>query len=282
MLSKPADDFEIEMHSELKDRSVHPTRYEFLKRHNGIRPMSLSGLMSSTGAGKSTLLKCIIAEAAAGCTVLVWLSEEEIVEYQELINSIDKSVLKNIIFVEERKIDLEYRNDINKFFDYFEQMVEESGAEIVFIDNVTTSRFYSGYFGFAGQIRTAEFFIGFVKRVCSIFYVAHTESKITDNYDKIVHPSNIRGAKDLPNITEYYYIIQKFTTENKQYNVLRVAKFRHHEKAAGWYALKYEKKAYIGDGWVPFGVINNIFKQRDYFGKKSAVKKKIEENKKQG
>ena len=267
-IKAPVSDFEIEMHSKLKDRTEFPSRYQFLKAHNGIRPNCLHGIMGSTGCGKSTLVKCIIAEAASAKRVLVWISEENVVEYQELINVLDKSVLDNIMFVEEKEIDIKYRSDQDLFFQYFEQMVEQADCDVVFIDNVTTSAFYNSRFGFFGQQRTAEFMIQFVKRVCSIFYVTHTRSEVTDNYAKVVTPEDIRGSKELALITEYMYIIQKFTTEDKQFNVLRVAKYRHHEDAAGWYGLKYEKKAYIGDSKVPFAVINKIFKMRDHFGKK--------------
>lgn len=276
-IKKAASDFEVEMHSELKDEVIHHSRYQFLKAHNGIRPKTLHALMGTTGSGKSTLFKCIISETAAHCKVLVWLSEETVVEYQELINYLDKSVLHNISFVEEREIPKDIRDNQEQFFEYFDQMVDESEAQVVFIDNVTTSRFYSSYFGFIGQQRTAEFLIDFVKRKCSVYYVAHTNLKITDNYGQIVYPGDIRGSKELPNMTEYFYIIQKFTTEGKQYNVLRVAKYRHHEEAAGWYALKYERKSYIGDSKVPFAVINKIFKMRDYFGKKLPTGKAAEE-----
>ena len=272
MLKKPASDFEIEMYSELKNRVIHHSRYEFLKAHYGLRPNSLIALMSSTGAGKTTLFKCIITETAVHCKVIVWLSEETVTEYQELINYLDKSCLKNIKFVEEKEIPKEFKDNQEKFLEYFEQMVDESGAKMVFIDNVTTSRFYSSYFGFMGQQKTAEFLIDFVKRKCSIFYVAHTDRKVTDNYGQVVNPSDIRGSKELPNLTEYFYVMQKYTTEEKQYNVLRTAKYRFHPEAAGWYALKYERKSYVGDSKVPFAVINRIFKMRDYFGKKSPVK----------
>jgi predicted AAA+ superfamily ATPase len=104
-IKPPVSDFEIEMHSKLKDRTEFPSRYQFLKAHNGIRPNCLHGLMGSTGCGKSTLVKCIIAEAASGKRVLVWISEENVVDYQELINVLDKSVLSNILFVEEKEID---------------------------------------------------------------------------------------------------------------------------------------------------------------------------------
>ena len=259
MLKNPVGDFEIEIHKKLKNHSEFPSRYAFLSAHNGIRPNCLHGLMGTTGCGKSTLIKCIIAEAASGKRVLVWLSEENVVEYQELISELDKSVLPNILFIEEKELPNEYKESQEDFFAYFEQMTEEAEADLVFIDNITTSCFYNQRFGFNGQQRTAEFLINFVKRKCAVFYVAHTRSEVTDNYAKVATPEDMRGSKELPLVTEYMYIIQKFTTEDKQFNVLRVAKYRHHEGANGWYALKYEKRAYIGDSKVPFSVINRIF-----------------------
>lgn len=236
---------------------------EVHKNHN----FSANGIIVSN-CGKSTLLKCIIAEAATENRILVWLSEEDIVEYQELITKLDKSVLSNIVFVEEKHIPQEYLESQDQFFEYFRQMTEEADCDLVFIDNITTSIFYNSRFGFIGQQRTAHFLQTFVKTNCSVFYISHTRSEVTDNYGKVATPEDIRGSKDLPLVTEYMYIIQKFTTEDKQFNVLRVAKYRHHEGAAGWYGLKYEQKAYIGDSKVPFAVINKIFKMRDHFGKK--------------
>lgn len=262
------------MHSELKDQVQVPSRYEFLKAHNGIRPNCLHGMIGTTGCGKSTLLKCIIAETAQGKRVLVWLSEENVVEYQELINYLDKSCLENICFVEEKEIPQEYKDTQPKFLEYFEQMVDESDCDVVFIDNVTSSAFYNQRFGFLGQNRTAEYFMHFVKRKCSLFYVAHTSSNVTDNYNKIITPEDIRGSKELPVVTEYFYTIQKFTTNDKIYNILRVAKYRHHETARGYYALKFEKRSYIGDGKVPFELINKIFKGRDYLGRATPKKPK--------
>lgn len=273
MLKEPADDFEVSMHVELRDKTIYPSRFEFLKGHNGIRPKSLTGLMAPTGAGKTTLVKCIIAETAANARVLVWISEETVVEYQELIHYLDKSCLKNIVFVEEKEIPEEYKDTQKDFFEYFEQMAEESGCDIVFIDNVTSSAFYNQRYGITGQNRSAEFLRGFAKRKCEIFYVAHTQSSITENYSKVVNAEDIRGSKELPLMTEYLYIIQKFTSNSKQFNCLRVVKYRHHEKAAGWFSLTYEKRAYIGDAKVPFNLINKIFKSRDYFGKTVKNKK---------
>ena len=282
MLKNPVSEFEIKTHALMKDQTFWPSRYQFLSMHNGIRKNCLHGMMGTTGCGKSTLLKCIIAEAGVQGNVLVWLSEEKIVEYQELINELDASCLERIKFVEESEIPSEYKQDQDTFLEYFAQMVEKADADLVFIDNITTSKFYNSSFGFFGQQKTAEYLQQFVKRVCSVFYIAHTRSEVTDNYGKIATPEDIRGCKDLPLVTEYLYIIQKFTTEDKQFNVLRVAKFRHHEKASGWYVLKYEKKSYTADAKVPFATINRVFKMRDHFGKKLPKPQLQEKKEEQG
>lgn len=271
MLKYPVSDFDIEMHAELNNKTIHYSRFAFLEAHKGIRPNCLHCLMGTSGSGKSTLLKCIIAETALSTKVLIWLSEEDIPEYQELLNYIDKSCLINISFVKERDIPPDIKNDQSKFFEYFEQMVDESEAEVVFIDVVTTSRFYSSYFGFDGQQKTAEFLISFVKRKCTIFYSAHTGQKVTDNHPSSIAVSDIRGSKELPNLTEYFYVMHKFTAGDKQYNVIFNAKHRHHEGASGWFALVYKKRSYTGDALVSFDVITRIFKMRDHFGKKLPV-----------
>ena len=278
-LQKAVSSFEMDVHSTRKHEVAFSSRYEFLKSHNGIRPNCLHGMIGTTGSGKSTLLKCIITEAAAGKNVLVWLSEESVSEYQELIQFLDKSVLQNIGFVEEKKISQEYKADQEKFFLYFELMCEESGCDVVFIDNITSSAFYNMRYGLHGQGRTAEYLMNFVKDKCAVFYVAHTETGVTDNYNKVVAPENMRGSKELAIVTEYMYIIQKFTTNEKIYNVLRVAKYRHHKEAAGWFALRFEHHSYIGDARVPFELINKIFKSRDFLGRSSPkVKKEAEES----
>jgi thymidylate kinase len=268
MLKKAVSDFEIDIHRTAKKKVFVGSRYEFLNAHKGIRPNGLHGLMGSTGSGKSTLIKCIIAEAAVQRKVLIWLSEETVTEYQEMINSLDSSVLENLYFVEEKEISEEFKLNQSDFFEYFEQMLEQSGCEIVFIDNVTTSAFYNQRYSLNGQMRAAEFLRDIPKRKSvAVFFVAHTHSAITDNYAKVINAEDIRGSKELPLNTEYLYILHKFTQNDKQYNIIRVAKYRHHEEAAGWYALKYEKGSYIGDSKIPFTLVNKIFKSRDFFGR---------------
>lgn len=267
-LKEPVSDFAIELHEELNNKEFIPSRYEFLKAHKGVRPNTLHGLISNTGAGKTTLTKCIIAETAAVVKCLVWISEETVTEYQALISKIDKSILKNLLFVEERSVPEKYKSSPSLFFEYFEKMYEESGAGMIFIDNVTTSLFYNSRFGYPGQCKAAEYLLNFTKEKCSIFWIGHTKEEVTDNYKKIINPQDIKGPKDLPMLTEYFYTLQKFTSGDKIFNVLRNAKHRHHREAGGFFSLVYEKGYYVGDGKIPFNAVNFLFKGRDYLGQK--------------
>lgn len=276
-LKKPASDQQMKIYTAQKEITIFKSRYDFLGAHKGIRPNCLHGLMGTMGSGKSTLFKCIIVEAAKHKKILVWLSEETVIEYQDLISYLDKSVLENIVFIEEKELPQNIRENQTKFFAYFEQMTEQSECELVFIDNVTTSVFYNMSFGLTGQGRTASFLTNFVKNRCSVFYACHTETGIQDNHNKVVAPENMRGSKELAIMTEYFYIMQKFTTNDKIYVVLRVAKFRHHKEAAGWYALTFEHSAYVKDVKVPFELINKIFKSRDYLGRAAPKISKLPE-----
>ena len=196
LIQNPASDTEIEAQKELNDTQFVQSRFNFLSNHNGIRPNTLHGLMANTGIGKSTLMKCIIIELAKVMKVLVWLSEEDRTEYQMLINKMDRSVLKNIVFIQERDIPEKYRQNQAAFFTKFIEIVVESGCQIVVPDNITTSPFYNSQFGFVGQTKTTAFLISFVKQYCSIFYIAHTDKSVKTNLNRMLTPEDIRGAKD--------------------------------------------------------------------------------------
>jgi len=267
-IKHPVDQKEIDEHLKLQEEIFVPSRYEFLKAHKGLRPGCLHGIISTTGAGKSTLTKALIVEAATHHKVMVWLSEETVKEYQALISKMDQRVLANIVFVEEKEIPEEIKRNQSDFFEYFNQMVEESDPWIVFIDNVTTSAFYNMRYGLAGQNRSAEFLKNFPKLTGkAVFYVGHTDSKVHDNFKNVITPEMIRGSKELPLATEYFYCFQKFIANDQIFTLLRVAKHRHHKDAAGWYALVFEKDFYVADVKAPFSTVNKIFKKRDYLGK---------------
>ena len=269
MLKKPATDFEVKIYEDIKETEYFKSRFNFLKGHNGIRPNSLHGMIAPMGVGKTTLLQSIIADIALEKKVLIWLSEESLVSYQQHLRYLDDRCVQNLMFVEERDIPAEWKSKPDRFLTYFKTMVERAECDIVFIDNVTTSGFYDGRFGLNAQPQVADFLSSFVKSHCSVFYLAHTKKDIIVNHNKIIVPEDMRNTTALPNVTELFYIIQGFTRAEKIYNFVRVAKYRGYDKAAGWFALEYVQKAYVNDSPVDFSIVNDIFKSRDFLGKKS-------------
>ena len=268
IIKKPVSQIEMDMHKKLCATQFIPSRYNFLNGHNGIRPNTLHGLMSNTSAGKSTLFKSIIVETARVMKVLVWLSEEEIVEYQMLIMELDPSIVKNIVFITERSLPEEARDNQKLFHAKFRELVLKSGAGTVFIDNITTSPFYDATFGYRGQTKTTNFLLDFVKEVCSVFYIAHTDKSIRNNHNKMLTPEDIRGAKDLGLQTEYFYGMQVFTSAGQKYVVLTTLKARFHDVAHRSYFLAFKKGTYVGDGAMSFEQINTLFQNRDYLGRR--------------
>lgn len=265
---KAATEEEVEIRREILDTTFIPSRYNHVKKHNGFRPNTLSGLIAPTGIGKSSLTKTYVIELAKVCPVLLWISEETKTEYQELISTLDKGILDNITFVDEKKIDSSIKENQELFFKTFIDQYSISKAKYIVIDNITTSPFYSSRFGIRGQEKTTDFFRAFVKKHCSIFWVAHTRSEIGVNYGKALVAEDIKQSKELALNTEYLYGMQRFTSGNEIYNVLQVLKARHHNDAVGWYFMAFAKGSYVGDGELSFEQVNTIFKNRDYLGKR--------------
>lgn len=251
------------------------TCFNFLRGHNGIRPGNLHGLLATTGAGKSSLIKKLASECAEFCKVLIWLSEETAEQYQAMINRIvtNDEITKNILYVEEKKMHPDLFQDIETFLKYFEDKIVESNCGVIFVDNATTSYLYSDQIGARGQNKVARFLSKITQKYNRpVFYAAHTGKGIYDNMDRLINIEDVRGNRQLATQTEYFYIINKITVNEKQYKILRVAKHRHHDEACGFFLLSWdsEKKFYTGDTKIEFNKVNEIFLARDKIGKRNS------------
>ncbi len=246
-----------------------PSTYGFLNVHNGLRPGCFHGLLSTMGAGKSALVKSLITQTAEVCKVGVLLTEEKPIQYQMGINLANETqdVLDNIVFLDDKNISKITRNPA-EFMTYLSMMIISENIKALFIDNITTSSFYGDHIPFNQQKKAIDVLMEVMQKTGAlIFYVAHTKSDVTDNMPRLLTPEDIRGNKMLPIVTEYFYTMQKFEGNEKQYNVVRICKHRYHEKAVGFFQLEYENGRYVKDFKVPFESVNNIFKERDRLGK---------------
>jgi len=148
-------------------------------------------------------------------------------------------------------------------------MVVESEAEVIFIDNLSTSFFYNDVVGIFGQSRTAKFLSSITKRLgVAIFYIIHTRKDIQDNMHKLISKEDNRGSTQIPIVSEYFYILQRFTIDGRIYNVLKIDKHRHHEIDKRFFLLGFEESHYKYDKHITFETLNKIFMRRDRLGRK--------------
>jgi len=266
MLRKSVDEYTIELHSELSNRISFYSRFGFLRTVKGLRPGCLNGFIGTTGSGKSTLIKTIVADTLKDCNCLVWLSEESVEEYQPKINTIitDKLLLDRLFFIEEKKISEEYFLDQRKFFFFMKESILKSRANVLIIDNITTSYLYSEEVTIKEQGRSALFLSKIAKELnIAIVYVAHTKKTVNDTYSGMITKEDIRGSQKIVIMTEYLYILQKFQSGESAYPIMQICKHRFHEVNDRYYVLHYKDGNYTKDKLVKFELVKQMFRQRD-------------------
>ena len=247
------------------------SKFKFLQSHNGIRPCALHGLVSTTGAGKTSLLQTLIAEVAEQFRCFIFMSEETTTTYSNNIFKVFGRSPKreNLSYLEER--DMGYRPGCSQeeYLRVFSDRVLESNADVVFIDNLTTSKFYSDSLGPEGQEITTEYLKDAPKKLeVPIIYAIHTKSDITDNHFGLIGPQDVRGNKAIANKTEFMYIMQRFTIDKTIYTLVRVVKHREYPDPGDFYLLEWRDGGYYRDAVVPFSTINDIFIRRNRLGRK--------------
>jgi len=241
----------------------HPSRFSFLKAVNGLRKGCLNGFIGTTGSGKSTLLKTIIADSS-NMKCMVWLSEETAKEYQVKIQRAlnNKDDIKNIYFIEERELDSNKTPEV--FLAKFEKIAYEIRPKIIFIDNITSSNFYSDDLNPAQQGASATFLSRLAKKVnIPIVFVAHTKKGVNDTYSGLITKEDVRGSQKISIITEYLYIIQTFSSRGKKYPFITISKNRHHEINDKYYVLGFDDGIYKFDKMVDFEIVKKMFRARD-------------------
>lgn len=258
---KPFSQEEIDESIRFHEKVFYPSRFNFLKQVNGIRPNSLMGLLGTPGSGKSTLLKSIVADTAEYTKVLVYLTEENPKDYQILLNVL-KTNLENVVFLHEK--DLFHANmTLEQMKMYFEESVAASGANVIFFDNITTSAIYEPL-----PVRQQGEMVSFFSRICekysiSIFFVAHTKKEVTDNQSSLIEGEDTRGSNQLFQQSQYFFILQNFSVNNDKFPTLRIRKHRFHKVKKFFFLLGFQDEAYRFDRDVDFEYVADIFKQRN-------------------
>jgi len=248
------------------NKVYYPSKFLFLNAINGIRKGNLNGFIGTTGSGKSTLIKAIIADTAKHSKVLVWLTEESISEYQPKINQCieDERYLKNISFIEESSLPAWCFGEQDAFFSYLKRLLVESGAEVMFIDNITSGFLYSDDIDVSGQGRSAIFLSKIAKELgVAIVYVAHTKKNVNDTYSGLITKEDIRGSQKISIVTEYLFILQTINSNRQRFPVIIISKNRHHQIEDKYYILKFADGVFQKDKKIDFELVKKIFSARE-------------------
>lgn len=262
---------QIEKSAQVHHIALWDSKFDFLKATQGIRPACLIGLMGTTGTGKSTLLKAIIADTAQDHPVMVWLTEEPVVQYVAGIKKSKQTTnFENILFFHEDDLGESTKEKVDDLLFYFFEKVVESGCRIVFMDNITTSAFYSSHFGEKGQSRVIDALKKFAhKNKITIFFLIHTAKNVTDNSGKLIMGEDVRGSNKSFITADYFYILQRFEVASKFFTFIRIIKHRYHENVTHkYFILNYIDGHYYSDTKTDFAVINKAFLDRNYLGKR--------------
>lgn len=238
------------------------SRFNFLKDMNGLKKGCLYGLLATSGAGKSTLLKTIIGDTSISTKTLVWLSEESRHEYSIGLLPVTPINRNNVFFFEEsdamREIE-DFGRDHEKKFSIFKNAVFDSGCEVIFFDNLTTSSLYGD------SVFQQNAFFARMKQFANemniaIFYLLHTDSTITENHGRLIEGENVRGSRQPFNKANYFFILQRLTVHGRIFSFLRVRKCRQGDSQGKFYGLTYKDFHYEMDCEIKFEDIKNAFK----------------------
>jgi archaellum biogenesis ATPase FlaH len=237
---------------EEKQRTVEiASKFGFLNAHNGLRKGSVHVLMGTPGGGKSTLIRSILRDflfnaSNLGMGVSIQLSEETCDEYKsQLVHGMPVSdeLNRGSLISEEENT----KENFNHFIRHHEILM----PDLLIYDNITTSRFYES----TTPKNQSEMFTvikNLTKKInCATIVVAHTKADISDGMDRMINQSDIRGSKAIPNMTEFFYILQRFKDSDTGAfcPTIRTVKHRGQELVQDMYYLQYEKslRAFIGD-----------------------------------
>ena len=246
------------------------TDLTFLGEHNGWRRGNVHVLLGASSGGKSTLLRTCLIDALSSnngsLKVGVVLSEESKLDFLTELNFCGAitPLLKRLLVFSEQDNPGEIKTQ-RDWFKHTKTMVEAGEIDILFFDNLTTSITYE-----AMTVKEQSNMAIALKRFASamgipVVIFAHTSAEISETYGRIINMNNIRGCKTIVNLSQFFYIMQSFYTNDARYNTLKITKHRGQEVKDNLFQLIYEPKARVFKESIrlKFDSLKEIFKERN-------------------
>lgn len=246
------------------------SNYQFLNEHRGYRPGNMHIFLGTAGGGKSTLVRSLLIDVLPrlkkGKKVLLWLSEETAEEFtiefgKTGIVKHGRPLLDKLHIFSEQENDMDAKESLCELSRL--AMKDEYG--FVFIDNITTSEFYMDL-----KPNVQSMVAKKIKGICQKAYVpfvliAHTGAEISDSFSRLIVPNDIRGSKSIVNLAPFYYVMQRFLTDDSIYPTLRVCKHRGQIVNKSIFLLRFCQHTVLfkDDRSISFEIFKEAFKNRN-------------------
>lgn len=252
---------------EEQDKIYFKSNLNFLKSHGGLRPKCVHTFLGPTHAGKSTMGRTLVLDILINnenCKLHIHLTEETRLQYlTELSRSgVSVDIMNRLTISSEQ--DGNAIRGINDSWEYFKQSITESEAEIVILDNLTTSEMYADQRPHT-QTRFVKRLKEFSqKKNIAMIQLAHTGAEAAISVSRLINENDIRGSKSTVNNTEFLYILQQFETSLQKYSTIRIIKHRGQSPQDKLYLLEYSLtgRFYSSDRVLPFEKLKKIFSSR--------------------
>ena len=237
----------------------------FLNAHRSWRPSRSHLLIAPPGAGKTTLLRTLIADVASnvGKKIAVYLSEETVEDFWTEISysNMPQELIDSVYPISESDLTDKTARGI---FLALSEHVDSVGADIIFIDNVTTMKCYGESFKNQSYVTECIKALAIKKRL-PVLTVAHTGAQIKESYQGLIDMNDIRGSKDIVNQSEFLYILQPLYIGNTRKTFISIKKHRGQPVKNNLFQLFYFEsvKLFAKDEPRNFEEFKEIFKERN-------------------
>lgn len=241
--------------------------WPLLQQQNGWRAGKLHIVIGPTGAGKSTFVRSLLLDFVFTNKehhAMVALSEETSEDFMVDFNRIPfkSDEPDRVLVLSEQDENFKSFREYGKHIEF---QIEEAGIDLLVVDNLTTSEFYSEKKP-DQQMVISKFWKSLAQRMdIPVILIAHTSAEVTENYKSLIVPEHIRGSKNVINLAEFVYVLQPINMGSSRSLYLRVCKDRGQDvKDKIYRACYHESKRVYGKIEVQtFHDFSEAFKQRN-------------------